>query len=399
MNSVEVHCPRCGHRFNPQSASHGSAVHRPFRPIYAIATVLLSIVCVLLIGEAVARIAGPPTNSFPYYEPAPDGLYWQHKRNAKFEALFPTALVRFDADRSLPIYKQEKGEYVLNSRGFRDPERSAADLTSHTVVLCLGDSITFGSFVREPDSYVRQTEALLNRGSKRWLFINAGVGGYNLDQYAEMLRRWRPVFNPKIVIVGLYMNDQIPWPRYQRWLTWLDQHSALYAKLGGWSVWSQLPWRRVSPGSALIDHLNATIGWNSARAVMRYAAQTGDLGSLVHSLEPLNSSALWPRALSTLRGMKSECQAAGAQLVVVVIPDQLQVSFGYDYPEPQKTIDAALAKAAIPYVDMEPIFRQQIQAGKPIYFSLFDRAHFNADGHRLVAQALAQKLQKVWPKK
>ena len=101
-------------------------------------------------------------------------------------------------------------EYRINAAGLRGPEVGEEKPPGVRRVAVLGDSIAFGYWVAEEDSFARQLERLLNAGrpaGPRVEVLNFGVPGYNLEQELEVLRARVPAFAPDVVVVALCLND------------------------------------------------------------------------------------------------------------------------------------------------------------------------------------------------
>jgi hypothetical protein len=86
-------------------------------------------------------------------------------------------------------------EYGIRKNSSRD------EPLSRGAVLAVGDSYTVGSEVRDDESWPAQLERLAEIG-----VINAGVGGYGLDQIVLAAERLLPVVRPQMVIVGVYQE-------------------------------------------------------------------------------------------------------------------------------------------------------------------------------------------------
>lgn len=97
-----------------------------------------------------------------------------------------------------------------NSEGLRGPERSAAGGADVVRILCIGDSITFGFNVDQPDPYPRQLEALLARRhpAQRFEVVNAGVPGWSWLQGLRFLELDGLAMRPDVVVIGHGTNDQ-----------------------------------------------------------------------------------------------------------------------------------------------------------------------------------------------
>ncbi|MBI5239300.1 MAG: radical SAM protein [Elusimicrobia bacterium] len=85
------------------------------------------------------------------------------------------------------------------------PERRPGD----SVVLCLGDSFTFGTGAPRDLSYPRQLEKVLNAdaGPRRFVVVNGGVPGRNTTQLLEALEADLAAVRPDLVILLAGLNN------------------------------------------------------------------------------------------------------------------------------------------------------------------------------------------------
>ena len=111
------------------------------------------------------------------------------------------------------------------------------------------------------------------------------------------------------------------------------------------------------------------------------------------------------RAGEYLRAIRDISRRAGADIVVVVIPDEVQVnadlqtqvvrSSGYsatelDFDLPNRAIAAELAADGIPMLDLLSIFQQQ---GRATRLYKPQDTHWNIAGNRVAAEAIAAFLR------
>jgi lysophospholipase L1-like esterase len=112
-----------------------------------------------------------------------------------------------------PVPDQEYIEKIsltpsrTNSYGLRG---GPVDLSSgQEMVLCLGDSITYGFGVDDEHTYPAQLQKFLSeRAPGRFTVLNAGVDAYGItlmDQ--KFLSLWNQGVHPQVVIVGYSMNE------------------------------------------------------------------------------------------------------------------------------------------------------------------------------------------------
>lgn len=103
---------------------------------------------------------------------------------------------------------QAEVEYRVNADGFRGPEVPVEKPDGVRRVAVLGDSIAFGYWVAEEDTFAAQLQEMLgDSGEGPIEVLSFGVPGYNLDQEIETLRSRALVYEPDVVIVGFCLND------------------------------------------------------------------------------------------------------------------------------------------------------------------------------------------------
>jgi lysophospholipase L1-like esterase len=125
--------------------------------------------------------------------------------------------LEFEADpETYWLYRpQQEGFVWLGGNTFRSPpvrinnlglRGRDIDLADHRRrILTLGDSLTFGSGVRDDETFSAVLEREL--GPEQVQVMNAGVPGYGLFQEAALLRRLGPLLRPEVVIVTIPTGD------------------------------------------------------------------------------------------------------------------------------------------------------------------------------------------------
>ena len=98
---------------------------------------------------------------------------------------------------------------ATNAHGFRDREFAPRKPPGAIRVLALGDSTTVGLGVPEPEStWPKQLEQRLrSAGHQNVAVLNLGVGGYDPQQEAELLRVRGLALEPDLVLVLVTTND------------------------------------------------------------------------------------------------------------------------------------------------------------------------------------------------
>jgi len=111
-----------------------------------------------------------------------------------------------------PIPNQEYLEKIslshsrINNFGLRG---EAVDLSGKRIVLCLGDSVTYGYGVDDPHTYPAELQrALDEKYPGRYLVLNGGVDGYPVPfMRQKFLYLWNLGIHPDAVVIGYSFNE------------------------------------------------------------------------------------------------------------------------------------------------------------------------------------------------
>ncbi len=283
----------------------------------------------------------------------------------------------------------------LNSRGFNDIDHATARPPSVTRrIVALGDSFAMGS-VPYPANYLTLLESTLAPDGSVEV-VNMGVSGTDPVDYLSMLVQEGLAFGPDLVLVNFFVGNDFesrerrPY-EYSFVATFVH---ALWQLSGARSPGVALPDGRVSeyrddePSMTLDRFLGVEVdrSWVYVRTTGRLAEATA-------------------RAGEYLRAIRDISRRAGADIVVVVIPDEVQVnadlqtqvvrSSGYsatelDFDMPNRAIAAELAADGIPMLDLLSIFQQQ---GRATRLYKPQDTHWNIAGNRVAAESIAAFLR------
>lgn len=198
---------------------------------------------------------------------------------------------------------------TVDSRGRRSPGTVTRDSAPRPRVLMLGDSITYGTGVRDEETFC----ALM---AQRYDVVNLGVEGYGTDQELLKLEREGLAYHPDVVVLNFTVANDI-WNVRSR----LDDFTRLpkpyFTLVGGVPVLHR-------------EHLRHSLPGRLAQWISDYS----QLYDVVRPLLPERSTPAGPesQALSAKEGlrltvalisrMQAVTAAAGARFVVVVHPDE-----------------------------------------------------------------------------
>ena len=128
---------------------------------------------------------------------------------------------------------------TVNHQGLRNEEEVNPQAFR---ILALGDSMTFGPYVANRETWPALLEADLRRAIPEppIQVLNAGVPGYSIPQEYGYLKEKGLRLQPQLVILAVHMNDIIgmarrkqeefprPSPRSMTLTSWLTRHSAFF---------------------------------------------------------------------------------------------------------------------------------------------------------------------------
>lgn len=278
---------------------------------------------------------------------------------------------------------------TLNAGGFNDrdhPIDRPARVT--TRIVALGDSFAFG-VVPRPSNYLTLIEQSLSADGIVEL-INLGVSGTNPHDYRAVLVDEGLKFRPDLVLVSLYVGNDLQ-VRQPRW------YERSYV-----TTLINFLWHLNRARQTVVVAEGALAAYHDDEPSMdagSFARIQMDRAWLYTSSEERLSAAV-ERTVADLRDICDLARGAGADCLVVVIPDETQVDAALqdevarawgrprgsiDFSRPTGAIVEALARAGIPALDLLPVFRE---AGRSQRLYKPRDTHWNVAGNRVAADAI-----------
>jgi hypothetical protein len=96
---------------------------------------------------------------------------------------------------------------TINSRGLRDRERDYERTPETRRILVLGDSYAWGYGVGDDETFSRVLERALGVGTTHWEVINTGVSGWGTDQEYIFFRSEGVKYRPDVVVLAMYLQN------------------------------------------------------------------------------------------------------------------------------------------------------------------------------------------------
>ncbi len=255
-------------------------------------------------------------------------------------------------------------------------------------IAALGDSFAVGPVVPFADNYLTRLQDLIPGVE----VYNFGVSAAGPREYLAILRRdvWR--FNPDIVLISIFIGNDITetlaTPRH------LDPrcHSLYLLTTRAWRLVRE---RSRQENVAHVDRLSAT-----ALSPETYREVEARRLTVCQHPVPANVEKKWQRALMHFDEIIAECRNREVPLAVVLIPDEFQVSAevlttalqyaglstaDIDLDAPQKRLLRWFGERNTPVIDLLPHFRE-----RGLYAPC--DTHWNVEGNHLAADCVADWL-------
>lgn len=232
-------------------------------------------------------------------------------------------------------------------------------------------------------------------------------------EYLHILKRYALEYQPDLVLVGFYVGNDIkegyrpPTPFNKRWY-------ALY-ELGKRAA-QKSEVRRAVAREEFVDLTKITRTdpefWYSPDGPPPVYSREKYLGIAARHLEVCREDSSpsqelrWLASLKAIAAIKETCDAAKIPMVLVIQPDQVQVSRAlleelqqqyrldmsdYDLDSPQRRLKEFCRAQTIPCVDLTPEFQS---AEDPDLLYLRNDNHWSARGNEVAARALAGWLRR-----
>lgn len=289
--------------------------------------------------------------------------------------------------------------FRLNSHGFKDVETSANKAAGTVRILALGDSFAFG-IVPYEDNYLTLLEQDLRRASPPAEVVNMGIPWTGPREYVEVLVDEGLPLHGDLVLVSFFVGNDFldvqPSPPVRSYLVALLRYALLSRPAG-------LP---VS-GEARYDDDAPTLGPE------QYLAMEKERARIYRTKEDV-LDAVFPDVQQHVARMKQICDARGLDLMVVLIPDEMQVdpalqaqvvgSFAghpsdFDFELPNRRLREDLDRRGVAYLDLLAPFAA---AGRERRLYRPRDSHWNIAGNRLAADLIRDALlrgdTRLWPR-
>jgi lysophospholipase L1-like esterase len=329
------------------------------------ATVLLCFLIAALSAEWLARIY------FPQWAPRTGALtsFWRHDSSLGWSHI-PKVQGSFESFGF-------KSLVSINSKGFRDAERSYERDPKRYRIVVLGDSMVWGWGVQQNEIFT----SLIEEQCKGLEVINLGVSGYGTDQELLLVRQEALRYHPDLVVLVVMDNDfdtnvrKALFLGYEKPLFRLGDDGRLI--LTNIPVPEQSTWLRVAAWPIRHSYLlNQAARAYEQFLLRRSAPSSPDQGPRPPFPRSFNETL----TTALIFEIQKEVGKAGSELVLV-LADQMGTR--------GKEMEAYLKSHHLRVLNLDPAFSRE----EAELLHLPDRVHWTVQGHRKVADSLLAYLK------
>jgi lysophospholipase L1-like esterase len=317
-----------------------------------------------------------------------DELIHVHQPHSQFHGTVGGNLGRL----GLPNPARYQVDVTYDRNGFRnDVDYTQAD------VVAIGDSFIEAAEMARSQTLVAELSRRLGV-----TVVNLGQSGYGPQQELVVLKRYGAPLSPKVVVWFLFGGNDLSDVDVYEWRhTHLDEFLApppLSARSFMRNSLTALA-RLTTPTRHVLSE-----GARRHQATFTRADGTREVIYLDANEGPWEPR-LWDVTSSTLLTARDLASRAGAEFLVVYIPRKLRVYLGHltaapgSYAETwqpnnlPEVVGEFSQKNGIAFLDSTGPLREAVASGESVY--LPDDVHWNAAGHRVVAAAVADRIQQM----
>ncbi|MEA5517975.1 SGNH/GDSL hydrolase family protein [Limnoraphis robusta] len=322
-----------------------------------------------------------------------------HKINPTF--LFPDQ--SYNRWRGKP--HSQDFEFTLNSKGFKDVEYPLKTPAGTYRIIGIGDSFSFG-IVPYQHNYLTLLEEKLNQNNQKIELINMGIPGMGPKDYLSLLINEGLEYQPDMVLLSFYIGNDF-----------MDNQFKAKERVGYQSyvisfVRSLIKLQTQYEGLVFNPNNSLTYVDNAPTQNDEFYLKDTKNKSNMFVKNPADDifESYVEDAVSDIIKIKEICDYRNIKLVVVIIPDEVQVDqklqakiverFDSDDPDkldfriPNRMLQETFQQNKIDYIDVMDEFitaSSQQRLYKP------NDTHWNIAGNQLAADVLFNNLYQKYP--
>ena len=278
----------------------------------------------------------------------------------------------------------------INSHGLRDIERPWEKPPGAYRILGLGDSYTFGVGLDLDQTFVKQIQARLTPILPGVDVINGGVAGYNLFQALSYFKEKGRNYAPDFVVYFFFLDDAKGLASEAEAEQWyaaavssaLEKEEDAFQQVASKSYLYNFTTNLLTLISGKFRSFNKASWLRSIEHRKKYF--------LASNNDSINGTLDMRPFTNQLAELKRLCGEMGIPLLLVVIPDSVQVAD----PAMQGIngiVEQICVDLGIPFLDITPRFELEKDLNALYLFPL--DAHTSAKGNAVIAKAVAETIK------
>lgn len=280
---------------------------------------------------------------------------------------------------NLPGYTSSVQNY--DSDGLRLMPPLSADAVQAPPILATGDSYTKGDEVADFHSWPAQLQEILD-----WRTLNAGVGGFGIDQIVLLTEQLVQQFKPGVIVLG-FIADDIRRAEHSR--IW-GREKSYFQQVGSDLLLRNVPVPQSPGPHGSLNFLETMVGWSKL---------------VDEVLVRLNLRSAWHqddvRAMPRGEGVRLSCplmrRVAALGVPTLVVAQYLPVAWhdpvaaAEEHRQARMVLDCA-DRAGLATLDLHDLFAREVRRGGRN--AIYKEWHPNERGYRLIAEAIAADLRR-----
>ena len=289
------------------------------------------------------------------------------------------------------------GKFNLNSLGFRGKEFTPKSAKGYRIV-ALGDSFAFG-VVPYDANYLTLIETALQKNHPNADVLNMGIVSTGPVDYWELLKEEGLTYQPDMVLLSFFIGNDFVGPRRRRLYEFSYLTTLIYR---AWKVVRSYRGPVTLTRDANFNYCDDCPTMTEERYLK---VESGRSNMYIRGYKRFNKSV--DTAMMYLEKIQTLCKERKIRLVVVLIPDELQINRDlektihakfhskvgdndWDITLPNHTLAARLTKAEIDNIDLYDSFRAA-GAQKRLYKPR--DTHWNIEGNQFAANAISTYIE------
>jgi lysophospholipase L1-like esterase len=286
--------------------------------------------------------------------------------------------------------------FHTDEHGFRNP----SPWPERADVVVVGDSLAFSYGVDDDQAWPR----LVANALPGLRIITLGQPGFGPQQYLRVLQSFGLDLHPKLVLFMLFSgNDLADADNFQRWLDadselpyeeWLATGRSTGGVLRTLAERSRLVTFLLGVRKSLRARIEGgTIEFRQGRRIQLAPTVLATNLARAHPGQPA-----FELVMATIERARAVTRQHDSEFLVLLMPTKEEVylpRIGEPAPPLVKVLRAGLDRRGIPYLDLTPDLQAHAGDAAPLFFEI--DGHPNADGYRLIARVVADRLQELGP--